>query len=176
MRQYIGWTRRRCLIDGWVSPGFCVFRLGLAPCFQYWIKALSRHSNGAIACRQVIRCALPFGAALRALLRCATFLQRFDSWHQAQKRAIPSGWSFLVLLFGGAGGNRTRVRQQSICRSTCLARPIDVSLYGSVGRSRRVRDTVIGAALFVLRQLISCFWGGGAGYSENETYKLPSVL
>lgn len=39
------------------------------------------------------------------------------------------GWPFLLVLFGGAGGNRTRVRQQSICRSTCLARSIDLSLH-----------------------------------------------
>jgi len=39
-----------------------------------------------------------------------------------------------------------------------------------------VRDTAIGAVLSGLGQLISCFWGGGADYSENETYALPFEL
>jgi len=39
-----------------------------------------------------------------------------------------------------------------------------------------VRDTAIGAVLSGLGQLISCFWDGGADYSEYETYMLPFGL
>ena len=36
--------------------------------------------------------------------------------------------------FGGAGGDRTRVRQQSAYRSTCLAVSTDLSPSGPTGR------------------------------------------
>jgi len=36
---------------------------------------------------------------------------------------------------GGAGGNRTRVRQQSLCRSTCLAVSIDLGSSSPTGRT-----------------------------------------
>ena len=81
----------------------------------------------------------------RGLSFAGKLLRRFDFWHQAsgirhqaarhKKRATPSGWPFLLVLFGGAGGNRTRVRQQSICRSTCLARSIDLSPHNPIGRT-----------------------------------------
>jgi len=55
----------------------------------------------------------------------------------AQKKGHPIGVALFIcyLLFGGAGGNRTRVRQQSICRSTCLAIFINLSLHSPIGRT-----------------------------------------
>jgi len=61
------------------------------------------------------------------------FLEAFsaqDHWYQAdaarhKKRPPHRGGPFYLLLaVWWAGGNRTRVRQQPICRSTCLARSI----------------------------------------------------
>tara|TARA_Y100000588_G_C14232228_1_gene915756 strand:- start:879 stop:1304 length:426 start_codon:yes stop_codon:yes gene_type:complete len=64
--------------------------------------------------------------------------QQLESWcrrHPMHKKGPPQWGGPFYLLFGGAGGNRTRVRQQSICRSTCLAMFIDLSLHSPTGRT-----------------------------------------